>query len=458
MTQSGCVELLGRLNQLYEPLIPCAGLNREIMAAHDLLRQWRQPLEAKLEQQDATKPLLDAASLKELFAAQLLRIEAEAHKLPSAMSHLICAVVKLLAALPLEREKLLSVDALRTLTLGFLELTYSLSCDPLLQIQAPAQAKSLSVTARSLEYMQARAKIWPLLHEPSQILDFALNLSTDCQREIQLLVHPYYEPQGQCLPAWSKQVFKALSKSELLLQRLTMLNQHASKDELAVVSAANSLLDLCRNAYQQASQQPDIAPHLLTQLAALYEQATQVLAPLQQDPMPLSQVVALCAQLYALGQELQRKLARHDEPCALKWASTSEQREALLLGLQPQVEHSRTKLERVTKGALSSKLYSCLNKCYQQCVQAENKLNVSTEQSQPSTDNTALISVLEQLKQQYDELLDIIDPARTQDAGMTVLSLSWLNLPLPHQSLPKGLSRVISQLYRSLMPSTRCSL
>ena len=160
-----------------------------------------------------------------------------------------CYALRPLAALPLEREKLLSVDALRTLTLGFLELTHDLSCDPLLQLQAPAQAKTLSAVARSLEYMQARAKIWPFLHEPSQILDFALNLSTDCQREIQLLVHPYYEPQGQCLPAWSKQVFKALSKSELLLQRLTMLNQHASKDELAVVSAANSLLDLCRNAY-----------------------------------------------------------------------------------------------------------------------------------------------------------------------------------------------------------------
>ena len=318
MLQSGCVELLGRLNQLYEPLVPCAGLNREIMAAHDLLRQWRQPLEAKLEQQqDATKPFLDAVSLKKLFAAQLLRIEAEAYKLPSAMSHLICAVVKLLAALPLEREKLVSVDTLRMLTLGFLELTHDLSCDPLLQLQAPAQAKTLSAVARSLEYMQARAKIWPFLHEPSQILDFALNLRADCQYEIQLLEHPYYEPQGQCLPVWSKQVFKALSKSELLLQRLTMLNQHTSKDEQAVVSAANSLLDLCRNAYQQASQQPDIAPHLLRQLAVLQEQATQVLAQLQQNQMQLSQVVALCAQLYVLGQELQRKLARKDEPCAL---------------------------------------------------------------------------------------------------------------------------------------------
>ena len=307
MLQSGCVELLGRLNQLYEPLVPCAGLNREIMAAHDLLRQWRQPLEAKLEQQqDATKPPYNAASLKASFSAQLLRIEAEAHKLPLAMQRPICAVVKLLAALPLEREELLSIDALRTLTLGFLELTHNLSCDPLLQLQAPAQAEALSVAARSLEYMRARAQAWQLCHEPSQILDFALNLSTDCQREIQLLVHPYYEPQGQCLPAWSKQVFKALSKSELLLQRLTMLNQHASKDELAVVSAANSLLDLCRNAYQQASQQPDTTPRLLTQLASFQEQATQVLAQLQQDPMPLSQVVDLCAQLYALGQELQR--------------------------------------------------------------------------------------------------------------------------------------------------------
>ena len=318
MLQSGCVELLGRLNQLYEPLVPCAGLNREIIAAHDLLREWQQPLEAKLEQQqDATKPIHNAASLKASFSAQLLRIEAEAHKLPSAMRRPICAVVKLLAALPLEREELLSVDALRTLTLGFLELTHDLSCAPLLQLQAPAQAKALSAVARSLEYMRARAKIWPFLHEPSQILDFALNLSTDCQYEAHLLEHPYYEPQGQCLPVWSKQVFKALSKSELLLQRLTMLNQHASKDELAVVSAANSLLDLCRNAYQQASKHPDTTPHLLTQLAALYEQATQVLAPLQQDQMQLSQVVALCAQLYALGQELQRKLARKDEPCAL---------------------------------------------------------------------------------------------------------------------------------------------
>ena len=341
--QSGCLELLARLNQLYEPLVPCAGLNREIMAAHDLLREWQQPLEAKLEQQqDATKPIHNAASLKASFSAQLLRIEAEAHKLPSAMRRPICAVVKLLAALPLEREELLSVDALRTLTLGFLELTHDLSCDPLLQLQAPAQTKTLSAVARSLEYMQARAKIWPLLHELSQILDFALNLSADCQYEAHLLEHPYYEPQGKCLPAWSKQVFKALSKSELLLQRLTMLNQHASKDELAVVSAANSLLDLCRNAYQQASSSPDTAPHLLTQLAALYEQATQVLTPLQQDQMQLSQVVALCAQLYALGQELQRKLARKDEPCALitsldttcylsqlvthnlKWASTSQ--------------------------------------------------------------------------------------------------------------------------------------
>ena len=354
MLQSGCVELLGRLNQLYEPLVPCAGLNREIMAAHDLLRQWRQPLEAKLEQQqDATKPFLDAVSLKKLFAAQLLRIEAEAYKLPSAMSHLICAVVKLLAALPLESEKLVSVDTMRMLTLGFLELTHDLSCDPLLQLQAPAQAKTLSAVARSLEYMQARAKIWPLLHEPSQILDFALNLRADCQYEAQLLEHPYYEPQGQCLPAWSKQLFKALSKSELLLQKLAILDQHTSKDEQArVESAANSLLDLCRNAYRQASQQPDTAPHLLRQLAVLQEQATQVLAQLQQDQMPLSQVVKLCAQLYALGQELQRKLARKDEPCALitsldttcylsqlvthnlKWASTSEQREGLNASLK----------------------------------------------------------------------------------------------------------------------------
>ena len=52
-------------------------------------------------------------------------------------------------------------------------------------------------------------------------------------------------------------------------------------------------------------------------LISFQEQATQVLAQLQQDPMPLSQVVDLCAQLYALGQELQRKLARKDEPCAL---------------------------------------------------------------------------------------------------------------------------------------------
>ena len=72
------------------------------------------------------------------------------------------------------------------------------------------------------------------------------------------------------------------------------------------MSAANSLLDLCRNAYQQASQQPDTAPHLLTQLAAIYEQATQVLAPLQQDQMQLSQVMALCAQLYALGRSCLR--------------------------------------------------------------------------------------------------------------------------------------------------------
>ena len=80
MLQSGCVELLGRLNQLYEPLVPCAGLNREIIAAHDLLREWQQPLEAKLEQQqDATKPIHNAASLKASFSAQLLRIEAEAH-------------------------------------------------------------------------------------------------------------------------------------------------------------------------------------------------------------------------------------------------------------------------------------------------------------------------------------------------------------------------------------------
>ena len=202
--QSGCLELLARLNQLYEPLVPCSGLNREIMAAHDLLRQWQQPLEAKLEQQqDATKPPYNAASLKASFSAQLLRIEAEAHKLPLAMQRPICAVVKLLAALPLEREELLSIDALRTLTLGFLELTHNLSCDPLLQLQAPAQAEALSVAARSLEYMRARALAWLLCHEPSQILDFALNLSTDCQREIQLLVHPYYEPQGQCLPAWS---------------------------------------------------------------------------------------------------------------------------------------------------------------------------------------------------------------------------------------------------------------
>ena len=49
--------------------------------------------------------------------------------------------------------------------------------------------------------------------------------------------------------------------------------------------------------------QPDIAPHLLRQLAVLQEQATQVLAQLQQDQMQLSQVVALCAQLYVLGQE-----------------------------------------------------------------------------------------------------------------------------------------------------------
>ena len=216
-----------------------------------------------------------------------------------------------------------------------------------------------------------------------------------------------------------------------------MLNQHASKDELAVVSAANSLLDLCRNAYQQARQQPDIAPHLLRQLAVLQEQATQVLAQLQQDQMQLSQVVALCAQLYALGQELQRKLARKDEPCALitslettcylsqlvthnlKWASISEQRKALFLGLQPQVEHSITELERVTKGALSSELNDCLNKCYQQCAQVQKALNNAP--SQPSEDFAKLTSVLEQLKQQYDELLDIIDPARTQDAGMTVL-------------------------------------
>ena len=153
--------------------------------------------------------------------------------------------------------------------------------------------------------------------------------------------------------------------------------------------------------------------------------------------MQLSQVVALCAQLYVLGQELQRKLARKDEPCALitsldttcylsqlvthnlKWASTSEQREALLLGLQPQVEHSRTKLERVTKEALSSELNDCLNQCYKQCAQAQKALK--SEKSQPGADITPLTSGLDQLKQHYEKLLKIIDPARTQDAGMTVL-------------------------------------
>ena len=89
------------------------------------------------------------------------------------------------------------------------------------------------------------------------------------------------------------------------------------------------------------------------------------------------------------------------------------------LGLQPQVEHSRTKLERVTKGTLSSELNDCLNQCYKQCAQAQKALK--SEKSQPSADITPLTSGLDQLKQQYDELLDIIDPARTQDAGMTVL-------------------------------------
>ena len=91
----------------------------------------------------------------------------------------------------------------------------------------------------------------------------------------------------------------------------------------------------------------------------------------------------------------------------------------MLLGLQPKVEHSITELERVTKGELSSELSDCLNKCYQQCAQVQNALNNAP--SQPSADITPLTTVLEQLKQQYDELLDIIDPARTQDAGMTVL-------------------------------------